>query len=83
MKNLFATLKSKEIFDETYEWQKQGLQNVESLNQASIDFFKDNDECTTKKREICSKLMIKTPERRHWVALVSLFLTLNRFHTLS
>ena len=36
---------------------------------------------TRKKNEIYSKLIIKTPERRH-IFLVSLLLTLNIFHTL-
>ena len=43
--------------------------------------FKVNNGNTGKRCEICSKLTIKTPERRQWF-LVSLLLTLNRFHIL-
>ena len=45
---------------------------------ADICLFKVNDRNTTTMCEICSKLTIKTLEQRHW--LVSLLLTLNRFH---
>ena len=41
-------------------------------------FFKSNDRNTGTMCEICSKLTIKTPERRHDVALVASLLTLNR-----
>ena len=43
--------------------------------------FKVVDGETRTMYEICSKLTIKTPERRQW-CLVSLLLTWNRFHTL-
>ena len=35
-------------------------------NSCNIYFFKVNHRNTTKRCEICSKLTIKTPERRHW-----------------
>ena len=35
-------------------------------NPANIYLFKVNNRNTIKKCEICSKLTIKTPERRHW-----------------
>ena len=43
--------------------------------------FKVNNRNTRTRCEICSKLTIKASERRHWVALMSLLLTLNIFHT--
>ena len=33
---------------------------------ADFYLFKANNKCTRKRCEICSKLTIKTPERRHW-----------------
>ena len=41
--------------------------------------FKVNHRNTRTRCEICSKLTIKTPERRHSFVLVSLLLTLNKF----
>ena len=35
---------------------------------ANIYLFKVNNRNTRKRREICSKLIIKTPERRHWLS---------------
>ena len=32
--------------------------------------------------EMCSELMMKTPERRHWHCFDVFILTLNGFHTL-
>ena len=46
----------------------------------SINMLKFNKKDTRTRCEICSKLTIKTPERRQFVS--SLFLTLNIFHTL-
>ena len=37
-----------------------------TLNQTNIYLFKVNNRNTRKRYEICSKLTIKTPERRHW-----------------
>ena len=51
-------------------------------NLANIYLFKVNQRNTSKRCETCSKLTIKTPERRH-VTLVFLLLTLNIFHTFS
>ena len=51
-------------------------------NPVGIYLFKVNDGYTRTMCEICSKLTIKTPERRHDVFLVSLLLTFNKFHTL-
>ena len=48
---------------------------------ANIYLLKVNNRNSRKRREICSKLTIKTPERRHDVVLVFLLLTLNIFHT--
>ena len=43
-----------------------GLQLTITLTQAgNINLFKVNNRNTRKKFEICSKLTIKTPERRH------------------
>ena len=53
------------------------------FNPANIYLFKVNDRNTRKRWEICSKLTIKTPERRHDVVLVFLLSTLNIFHTFS
>ena len=47
-----------------------------------IYLLKVNNRNTRTMREICSKLTIKIPEWRQWRFLVSLLLTLNRFHTL-
>ena len=52
------------------------LRAAKSLNPAHIYLFKVNYRNTRKRCEICSKLTIKTPERRH------LLLTLNIFHIL-
>ena len=41
-----------------------------------VDMFKANIRNTRTRYEICSKLTIKTPERRHWRRL-SLLLTFN------
>ena len=49
---------------------------------AGIYLLKVNNKNTRKKCEICSKLTIKTPERRIGVVLVSLLVTLNIFHCL-
>ena len=46
---------------------------------AYIYLLKVNKKNTRKRCEICSKLTIKTPERRQWLVLVFL-LTLNIFH---
>ena len=43
--------------------------------------FKFNNRNTTKKMWICSKLTMKTPERRRWRLLVFLLLIWNIFHT--
>ena len=51
-------------------------------NPVSICMFKVNNRNTKPRFEICSKLTIKTPERRQWDRSVSLLLTLNIFHTL-
>ena len=49
----------------------------------NIYLFKDNNGNTRKRCEICSKLIIKAYEQRHWrdVVLLSLLLTLNIYHT--
>ena len=49
---------------------------------AGIYLLKVNNRNTITRCEICSKLIIKTPEQRQCVILVSLLLTLNIFHTL-
>ena len=51
-------------------------------NPVGMDLLKANNRNTKTRCEICSKLTIKTPERRHGVVLVSLLSTLNIFHTL-
>ena len=48
-------------------------------NPTGIYLLKVNNRNTRTRYEICSKLTIKTPERRH---LVSLLITLNIFHTM-
>ena len=50
---------------------------------ANIYLFKDNNRNTRKRYEICSKLTIKTYERRHWhdLVLLSLLLTSNIYYT--
>ena len=60
----------------TKNTKKQGKQNTddklkfnwlcENSIPASIYLFKVNNRNTRKRCEICSKLTIKTPERRHW-----------------
>ena len=44
--------------------------------------LKVNNRNTRARCEICLKLTLKTPERRHWHRSVSLSLNLNIFHTL-
>ena len=48
-------------------------------NPAGSYMFKVNNRNTRTRCEVCSKLTIKTPERRHWCLYC---LTLNIFHTL-
>ena len=50
---------------------------------ANIYLFKDNNRNNGKRCEICSKLTIKTYERRQWhdIFLLSLLLTLNIYNT--
>ena len=48
---------------------------------ANIYLFKINDRKSRKSCEICSKLTIKTPERRQGRRFGVLLLTLNIFHT--
>ena len=48
----------------------------------AVIYFKVNNRNTRTMCEIGSDLTIKTPKRRHDVVLVSLLLTLNKFHTL-
>ena len=40
--------------------------NFKLINPAGIYLFKVNNRNTKARCEICSKLTIKTPERRHW-----------------
>ena len=48
---------------------------------SNIYLFKINDRKSRKSCEICSKLTIKTPERRQGRRFGVLLLTLNIFHT--
>ena len=88
---------TKNIFWKTWyrkneQWQKMILLNLESFR-SNIYLYKVNNRNTTKRCEICSKLTIKNPERRHWrasgvfivnsehisqLSLVFLLFTLNR-----
>ena len=74
--------------------QKKRSKNIIQLhNPAGIYLLKANNRNTRTRREICSKLTINTPERRHWrrsdifivnfehishLVLVFLLLTLNK-----
>ena len=49
---------------------------------AGIYLLKVNNRNIRARCEICSKLTIKTPERRHWCRSGVFILTLNIFHTL-
>ena len=49
---------------------------------AGIYLFKFNKGNTGTMCEMCSELMMKTPERRHWHCFDVFILTLNGFHTL-
>ena len=51
------------------------------INPANIYLLKVNNTNTRKRREICSKLTIKTPGRHHWPRSGDLMSTLNIFHT--
>ena len=51
-------------------------------NPTGIYLLKVNNRNTRTRFEICLKLTIKIPERRHGIFLVSFLLTLNIFHTL-
>ena len=55
------------------------INRIESFP-AKIYLFKVNNRSTSKRCEICLKLTIKTPERRHDV-LMFLLLILNILHT--
>ena len=49
-------------------------------NPTKIYLIKVNNRNTNKRCEICSKLTIKTPKRRHWCRSVFI-VALNIFHT--
>ena len=51
------------------------------FNQANIYLFKVNDRSTRKRCEICSKLTIKTQERRHCPANIYLFKVNKKYTT--
>ena len=61
-------------------WVKQ--ERNQRIFPANIYLFNVNNRNTRKRCEICSKLTIKTPERRQWRLMFSL-LTLNMFHIFS
>ena len=52
-----------------------------NLNPINIYLFKFNNRNTRRRCDICSKLTIKTPERRPWRRFGVLLLILNKFHT--
>ena len=57
-------IKSLKSFRAGYSWFHVVLQTTLILNAANIYLFKFNNRNTRKRCEICSKLTIKTPERR-------------------
>ena len=57
------------------------LQGIKMLA-VGIYLLKVNNRNTRTRCEICSKLTLKTPERRQWRSLVPLLLIFNIFHTL-
>ena len=54
---------------------------IMSKNPSNIYLHKFSNRNTRKRGEICSKLTIKTPERRQYVVLLFLLLTSNIFQT--
>ena len=75
-------------YSETYFWVKifkpylMKIKLFISYYYIGIYLLKVKNKSFRTRCEICSKLTINTPERRHWSHLVSLLLTLNIFHTL-
>ena len=65
------------IIQKTKERKKES-----TISPGDIYLFKANNGKTRTNCEICSKLTIKIPEGNHCVVLVSLWLTLNKCHTL-
>ena len=55
--------------------------NSETQYPANISLFRVNNKSNRKRREICSKITIKVPERLNDVFLVFLLLTLSIFRT--
>ena len=53
------------------------MYQINALIPAGIYLLKVNNKNTRTRCEICSKLTIKTPERRQWLVLVLQLLTLN------
>ena len=45
---------------------EKSLINASTSNPANIYLFQVNNRNTKKRCEICTKLTIKAPERRHW-----------------
>ena len=56
------------------------LDSLSKHNPVNSYLFEFNTRNTRKRCEICSKLTIKTPERRQWPRSVFLLLILNIFH---
>ena len=60
----------------------KAFEKILSTNPANIYLLKVNKRNTRKRCEICSKLTVKTPERRQWFRSGVFIVTLNMFHAL-
>ena len=57
--------KSQTRYNDKQKWYKNVYEYLQQTNPAGIYLLKVNNRNTRTRCEICSKLTIKTPERRH------------------
>ena len=80
LNSLDICLNSLDIRREIWRQSLITIHQTKAFIPAGNYMFKVSNRKTITRCEICSKLTMKTPERRHGVVLVSLLLTLNLFH---
>ena len=66
----------------TASYSISALWHISLVYKSMLIFYLQIDESEIYLCEVCSKLTTKTSERRYWLLLVSLLLTLNIFHIL-
>ena len=80
LKNIYNRLSSNKNVEQCVDLFKVNDSNIRKNSLANVYLFKVNMRNTRKRCKICSKLIIKTPERRQWRRLVFSSLTLNIFY---